>query len=154
MKITPLVVGTIVSAIVHSSSVQASFLHHVQSTPPTKAAFNLNTAQKPSMRQPAQPFKLEDLEPEAIRNLWLGHIKNELAKDNSAAILTNLKHASPDTQKRWAAVNALLGEKSVVSDIDFSEILDKDEIENIDTLTKKAKETPENEGEIRIDDLI
>ena len=154
MKVTPLVISTVASAFIYTSPAQASFLHHIQNTPPTKTAFNLNTAHKPSMRQPAQPFNLEDLEPEAIRNLWLRHIKNEIAKDNGSEIFTALKHANPENQKRWAAVNAVLGEKSIVSDVNFSEILSQDEINSIDALAQKAKDSPDNQNEIRINDLI
>lgn len=154
MKIAPLVIGTVTSALLYASPSQASFLHNIQSNPLTKSAFNVNTAQKPSMRQPAQPFKLEDLEPEAIRNLWRQHIKNEIAKDDGSAAFTNLKHSSLETQKRWAAVNAVLGEKSIVSGINFSELLEQNEIENINAQAQKAKDAPENCGEIRINDLI
>ena len=106
------------------------------------------------MRQPAQPFNLESLEPEAVRNLWMRHIKNEIAKDDGSAIFTALKHSNPETQKRWAAVNAGLGEKSMVSDVNFSEILSQDDIDSINALAQKAKDSPDNQNKIRINDLI
>ncbi len=153
MKTVPLIISTVLaSTTLYSKPISAaSFLHNIQINDPIKHAFNID--QPPCMRQPVQFLKLENAEPEEIKSLWINFFKDQFAKDDRTEVLTALQHANTDVQKRWAAVNAVIGNKSPVSDINFSKLLNKSEVESIVMLVKQEKESAENNGKVRIDDL-